>query len=189
MTRHLGPLENIPSVGERPGVEEAMQMVSCAVRAMEPDGQLAERWDEFSGKVLSWAEREQELESPQHLHGLRMMMEQMCGDTEVGEILVAVTKLGISAVLTAVPNIYCIVLKDRDEMHDDLAPLVEKGINLLHRANQTEPFDPVVRVDYQINETLEQRKEEHLERMKTEAKKDWVSQLIENAVRAPGAQN
>lgn len=164
-------------------------MVACAVRAMEPDGQLAERWDEFSERVLSWAERDRELESPQHLHGLRLMLEQMCGDSEVGEMLVAVAKLGMSAVLTAIPNIYVIVLEDRDEMHDDLAPLIEKGINLLHRANQVEPFDPVVRVDYEINELLEQRKGEYAERIQNERKRNWVSQLIDNAVRAPGAQN
>ena len=164
-------------------------MVACAVRAMEPDGQLAERWDELSGKVLSWAEREEELESPRALQALRIMLEQVCGDGEVGEILVAAAKLGMSAVLTAVPNIYCIVLPDRDEMHDDVAPLVEKGVNLLHRANQAEPFDPVVRVDYEINETLETRKVEYQNRIQTEAKKDWVGQLIKNAVRAPGSQN
>jgi hypothetical protein len=176
-------------MGERPGVEEAMKMVACAVEAIEPDGQLAERWPEFSGRVLSWARGEVAMESPQMLHAFRMSMEQMCGDGEVGEILVAVTKLGMAAVLSAVPNIYTIVLRDRDEMHDCLAPLIEKGINLLHRANEVEPFDPVVRVDYEIGETLEKRKQEHIKRHQDEEKKDWVSQLIDNAVRAPGAQN
>src|SRR4051794_3783019 len=104
-----------------------MQMVACAVNAMEPDGQLAERWEEFAGQALGWAEREQPV-SIDALHGLRIMLEQVSGDGEVGEILIAVAKLGMSATLTAVPNFYCIVLKDRDEMHDDIAPLVEKGI-------------------------------------------------------------
>lgn len=185
----MTPLTNIPTVTGRPGVAEAMQMVSVAVSAMEPDGQLAERWSEFSSKVLSWADRTEAMESPHVLHGYRMMMEQMRGDSEVGEILVAVTKLGMSAVLTAVPNIYCIVLPDRDDMHDDIAPLVEKGLNLLHRANQVEPFDPVVRVDYEIADLLEQRKAEHVQEIEREQKRNWVSDLIDNAVRAPGSQN
>lgn len=185
----MNPLSNIPSVTGRPGVAEAMQMVSVAVSAMEPDGQLAERWDEFSGKILSWADREEAMESPHVLHSYRMMLEQMRGDSEVGEILVAVTKLGMSAVLTAVPNIYCIVLPDRDDMHDDIAPLVEKGLNLLHRANQVEPFDPVVRVDYEIADLLEERKVENMQEIEDQQKRNWVSDLIDNAVRAPGSQN
>lgn len=162
-------------------------MIACAVKAMQPDGQLAERWEEFKGKLLNWAERREE-ETPQGLYALRMMLEQVRGDNDVGEMLVATTKLGLSAVLTAVPNIYVIVLRDRDPMHDDVAPLVEKGINLLHRANQTDPFDPVVRVDYDIEDVLERRKEEHIQRIHEQAKKDWVSRLIEDAVR-PEAQN
>lgn len=183
----MAPLENIPSLQGRPGVKEAMQLVVAAVEEMEPDGQLAERWDELRGLLLGWAKNENPI-APEALHGMRLTLEQVCGDQETGDMLVAATKLAISAVLTAVPNIYYIVLEDRDDMHDDIAPLVEKGVNLLHKARATEPFDPTVRVDYAIEAAVEAKKKEHQARMEQEQKQDWVGELIAHAVR-PGSEN
>lgn len=183
----MTPLENIPSLDDRPGVAEAMEMVAAAIEAMQPDGQLTERWDEYKGMIVSWARHEQPV-TPESLHGLRVSLEGMAGDSEAGELLIAATKLGISAVLTAAPNIFSIVLADRDPMHDDIAPLIEKGINLLHKARALDNFDPVVRVDYSIQERLDQRKAEHVERMEREKKHDWVAELISNAVR-PESRN
>jgi hypothetical protein len=183
----VAPLDNIPEIGMRPGIGEAMEMVAAAVEAMEPDGQLAERWDEFSGMILGWAHREDPI-TPEAMQGIRLQMEGVSGDGPVGEMLVATVKLGLSAVLLAFPNIFYILLEDRDPIHDDVAPLVEKGVNLLHKAKASDEFDPTVRIDYELHERLEKKKTEHREKIEDEAKKDWVADLIENAVR-PEAQN
>jgi hypothetical protein len=181
------PLENIPTLNERPGVAQAMEMVVAAIEAMEPDGQLTERWEEYKSTMVGWAKHEQPL-TPEALGGLRLSLEGMAGDSEAGELLVAAAKLGLSAVLTAAPNIFHILLPERDPMHDDIAPLIEKGINLLHKARALDHFDPVVRVDYSIQERLDRRKAEHVEEMEREKRQDWVGELISNAVR-PENQN
>lgn len=177
-------LTNIPTVQGRPGVDKAMEVVTCAVEAMVPDGQLAERWSEFRDTVLGWSRMEEPI-TPPVLYGLRLSLEQMCGDDESGELLVAAAKMGMSAVLLAAPNAYVRVLKDRDEMHDDIAPLIEKGVYLLKKAGSREHWDPTVRVDYDISETLKQRQAEAHEGHR----QDWANELIRRAVRAPGAQN
>jgi hypothetical protein len=178
----VSPLDHIPQIGDRPGVEDAMELIVTAVEAMEPDGQLAERWDEYRDAILNWAKREEPI-PPQALHGLRLGLEGMAGDSETGELLIAATKCCMSAILGAIPNIYCILLPDRDPMHDDVAPLIEKGFVLLHKAAALEPFDPIVRVDYSIPERLEAKKAFYVEEAEQAAKKNWVSELIDNAVR------
>lgn len=183
----MSPLDNIPQIGDRPGVKEAMELIVTAIEAMEPDGQLEERWDEYKGTILNWAKRE-EPTTPQALHGLRVSLEGMAGDSETGELLIAAIKLCMSAVLTAVPNIYYILLDERDAMHDDIAPLIEKGFVLLHKAATIEPFDPIVRVDYSIPDRLEAKKQFYVEEAEQAAKKSWVTELIDNAVR-PENQN
>jgi hypothetical protein len=159
-----------------------MEMVALAVETMEPVGQLAERWDEFREPMIAWARRTSRID-PHVLHALRISMEQMGGDA-VGQRLLAAAKLGVSAVLLAIPNVWYIVLVDRDPMHDDIAPLIEKGLRLLREAKSIQPFDPTVRVDHEITERLEERKSKHVE----DRQKDWVGDLISNAVR-PASQN
>lgn len=183
----MSPLDNIPQLGDRPGVTEAMELIVTAIEGMEPDGQLAERWEEYRDAILNWAKRE-EVATPQMLHGLRLGLEGMAGDTETGELLIAATKLCMSAVLTAVPNIYYILLPERDVMHDDIAPLIEKANVLLHKAAAIEPFDPIVRVDYTIQDRLEAKKQYYVEEAEKEAKQNWMTELIDNAVR-PENQN
>lgn len=183
----MTPLDNIPSLDGRPGVAEALAVVVAAVEEMRPDGQLSERWEEYKDTILGWARYEQPV-TPEALHGLRLTLESMAGDSETGEMLIAATKLCMSAVLTAVPNIYYILLSERDDMHDDIAPLIEKSINLLHKARVQDPYDPVVRVDYTIQDRLEAKRAQHVEEMRDAKKKDWVGDLIANAVR-PENQN
>lgn len=183
----MSPLDNIPALDSRPDMRMAMGLIEAAIEAMQPDGQLAERWEEYKGTILSWVRYEEAI-SPQALHGLRISLEGMAGDGETGEMLVAAVKLGMSAVLIAAPNPYCVLLHDRDPMHDDIAPLIEKAINLLHKAKVQEPFDPIVRVDYDIQERLEAKRTEIAAEAVEEQRKDWVTELIENAVR-PENQN
>ncbi len=184
----MSPLDHIPQLGDRPDIKDAMELVVTAIEAMEPDGQLAERWDEYKGAMLNWAKREGDPVPPQALHGLRLSLEGMAGDGETGELLIAATKLCLSAVLVAVPNVYYILLPDRDVMHDDIAPLIEKANVLLHKAAAIEPFDPVVRVDYTVQERLEEKREFYAQEAEKEAAQNWVQDLIGNAVR-PENQN
>lgn len=183
----MSPLGNIPQIGERPGVKDAMELIVTAMEAMEPDGQLEERWPEYKSAILSWAKGEQAT-TPEALQGLRITLEGIAGDSETGDCLVAATKLCLSAVLTAVPNIYCILLPDRDAMHDDVAPLVEKAFNLLHMAAADEFFNPVVRVDYAIHEKLEAKKQFYANEAQQQQEKNWAKELIDNAIR-PESQN
>lgn len=179
----MSPLDHIPPLGDRPDIKHAMELVVAAIEAMEPDGQLAERWDEYKGAMLNWANREGDPVPPQALHGLRLSLEGMAGDSETGELLIAATKLCMSAVLVAVPNVYYILLPDRDAMHDDIAPLIEKANVLLHKAAAIEPFDPIVRVDYTVQERLEAKRQFYVEEAEKEQREDWVGELLKNAVR------
>lgn len=177
-------LENIPPVEDRfYGVEDAMLVVGEAFKAMEPDGALCEQWDAFYGTAVRWADREEQVPI-QALINLRTSLEKICGDEKTGEDLIAAAKMGLCVAFLATTNIFHIVIPDRHHRHDFLGPLCEKGVVLLHLARETEPYDPTVRLDYAITETLEQR----TSAVQEEMAQDWLGDMISRAVR-PEAQD
>lgn len=172
------PLDNLPSLQGRFGVDEAMLIVGEAFEAMEPDGALCEQWEEFHGVATRWAFREEQVPAA-GLMNLRVSLEKICGDGQTGELLVAGAKLGLATVLLAATNIWHIVIPDRDEMHDYLGPICRKGGLLLHQARVSEPYDPTVRLDYDITDTLHERAGE----AEADMHREWLGDLLGRAVR------
>jgi hypothetical protein len=172
-------LENIPPWEERCyGVEDAMLVVSEAFKAMEPEGDLLDQWEQLYRPAICWADREQQVPL-QVLQNLRQSLEKICGDEKTGELLIAAAKMGLATALLAATNIWHIVIPDRSHYHDYLGPLCEKGVVLLHLAREEEPYDPTVRFDHTIAEVFEQRTTD----VKGDMQKDWLGDMISRAVR------
>jgi hypothetical protein len=142
-------LENLPDPEGPFDMAVAREMIETAVLAMEPDHVLAETFTGYSELLLSWCRSEQPIEMSV-LHQLRTSLERIKGDHETGELLICAAKMGLSATLVAAPNPYTNVLDRREWIHDDIEPLVMKGVDHLHDINGCKEFDPTVRYDDEI---------------------------------------
>jgi len=156
-------LANLPPVESRMDMETARVTLRAVIGSMEPDGWLAEMWGDYTGMVLSFTDGNGSL-GHQVLQQLRVGLETVEGDNDCGEWLIASAKMCLSAYLLVLPNPYYAFYPEKDVMHDDVQPLVLKGLRLAYLAAEADPFDLTVRIDQSRPERLEKAHEQNFMR-------------------------
>lgn len=122
----------------------ARLILKTSLNRIEPEGEIGMWWDDYEmgltevvlGGVMPF----------DNLHTHRMALEAVCGGTGA-ELLVAAMKMSLSALCLAAMNPASKILGERDQVHNDLAPLIAKGAILVRMAYELEPFDGRIQMD------------------------------------------
>lgn len=172
--RHLDPLEHLPSRDGPFDLEAARVTIKAAFSTMTPGDGIVD-WDAYTNFILEWCDGKQQIPLTA-LYQLRCSLEHVRGDHRTGELLIAAAKMALAAFMVASPNPHYPLMHRRDEIHDDVRPLVEKAVGLIYRVRDIEPFDPTISVDEDADEDLHQAQDEN-----------WLRGLMDRAVKPNGA--
>jgi hypothetical protein len=153
-------LEHLPPVEAVMDMEAARVTLRAVVGSMEPDGWLTDMWGDYTRMIESFTEGAGSL-GHQILQQLRVGLETVEGDADCGEYLIASAKMCLSAYLLVAPNPYYAFYPEKDIIHDDVQPLVLKGLRLAYLARDSEPFDLTIRIDQSRPEKLEKAHEQN----------------------------
>lgn len=182
----MEPFENLPPRFGQYENQDALTVLRIAFEVIEADGQLACQWPDFKDFVIKWVEGKLSV-GIEGLAAMRQTMERVCGDTRTGELLIAAAKFGLDACLLGAGNPYALIRDQRDPIHDTIGVLIETGVGHLYDAKDTEPFDPTIRIDYDVSERVEERAAEKRAEREDAEKVQWLGGLIQGAVRGPEA--
>lgn len=161
---------------DRVGLEVARFIVGHCARMFEPEPRLFEWWEGYSQVADDFEHKRPVCAGA--LTRMRLSLEHLEGLDEVGEHYIAASKMALSAVMLYIGNEHSDMLEIRDAIHDDIEPLLLKGLDLLDEVQASRITDEEkvpVRFADATHEELRHRKEQA-----------QLRYLIDNAVTANG---
>jgi hypothetical protein len=142
-----------------------------ATRRLVPALELEGWWEGYEAVCMAFAASEDVC--GKSLIELRQSLEYMVCDEKAGELLIACSKMVLSAMVVFLANPTGGLVVERDDIHDDLDPLLRKGLSLLLMAAQT----------IELERYMVEFDAEYPERIKERNEKNRMRFLIRNAVR------
>lgn len=164
----------LPLFPERADSEVARVVLSKCLSEMIPDGELGMAWEGFAVPLLQFTDEAANI-GFEDLQMARVSLEAIEGSAHCGDLLIAASKMALSAFIVGFKNPYLALYIERDEMYDDVHPLAFKALLLAHEAFDCDPFDPSVIVNPERPKRLEGAMEQN-----------WMRGIMDRAVRPDG---
>lgn len=113
----------------RLALDDGRWVLGEATRRLVPSQELDGWWDGYNSVAMAFAASENVC--AQSMAEMRKSLEYVTAVDVVGETLIATSKMVLSAVVLFAGNPTGSLVWERDEMHDDLDPLLRKAVELL----------------------------------------------------------
>lgn len=174
MEHPLDGIAKVPSYGQGVKLSAAGRSLLTVVNAMEvSEPELAAIWPQFVNVIEHIVEGNSPIPTIQHA---RYAFDGIEGDTSCGEYLIGSAKMLLSAFLLSAPNPMSVFRQEMGYIHDDVEPLIEKGLELAGYARQYDPFEGGI---HPTNERAE--------RLADSQERSHMENLIRSAIRPKGA--
>lgn len=153
----------------------AIALLRTSLGSLDPRGIVVESggWDSYItevGQMLNKGDL-----TPSRVIELRMGLEYLKADTTEAEALLGAGKMAMSAYVLYTSNGFSLIRAERNHFHDDIDPLLRKGVHFLALAEDVDEPDFSVEWDESV-----------IGRVQEQRDKQQLGFLIRTAVRPTG---
>jgi hypothetical protein len=164
---------------DRFDLDDARWALGEATRRLAPSPELSGWWEGYDAVAMAFAAGQNVC--AHSMLEMRRTLEYVRSDDPIADSLIATSKMVLSAVVLFTVNPTGGLLAERDEIHDDLDPLVRKAVEILHGV-AVEVDDADVYADGNALFLVE-FDAEHPKRINERNERNRLKWLIDNAVR------